>query len=489
MMEQTRRRAPGAFKTRLLDNSVLPPVQLLLGGLACVVLEAAQVTWNSLAPSTRSSVGAALLILLGLVVSLAGLVGAARLQYPARVGGALRWLLIPVALWCLFMAPQTLFAVGQDIVSTAVARPPHYGSDDMYYNHYNALLVLEGINPYTGNRLADAIHYFKVPAYTPIARGRFADVQQDLIGQRWSVPVREYLAHPQQPPAEIDPRTLHSYPAGAYLVNIPSVWAGLPSVAFPQVLIYVLIGATLIVVTPQGSRVIVALLYLSSFDAVGQVAGGDFEIWPLFLLIMAWLFYSWRNTSSALLGAACAVKQTAWIAAPFYLIHTWRTQGPRAALTRAGIALAAFLAINAPWAITAPRAWFASLWLPVSLPLIPGGSGVIGLSVSGALPLLPSWAYTALELATLAIALAWYWRAHARYPFAALLLPYLPLLMAWRSPERYFALLPLAAVSMLVLTLRAQSTVPAISPAQLSGHPAQGALGNAGAVRVSDTAG
>ncbi len=90
----------------------------------------------------------------------------------------------------------------------------------------------------------------------------------------------------------------------------------------------------------------------------------------------------------------------------------------------------------------------------MSLPLFPGGSGIISLSLAGTLPLWPSWVYGVLELGALAGAIAWYWHAQPRHPFAGLLLCYVPLLMAWRSADRYFFLLPLAAVAVVVLTLR-----------------------------------
>ena len=183
------------------------------------------------------------------------------------------------------------------------------------------------------------------------------------------------------------------------------------------------------------------------------MSGGDFEIWPLACVALAWLLRERRWTSALALGAACAIKQTAWLAAPFYLIWVWRTYGPREAGRRAAIVAATFLVINAPWIIASPREWLASIFLPVTLPLLPDGSGIIGLSLTGVLPLGPSWLYGLLELAALAAALAWYWRECERLPFAGLILPLVPLFFAWRSSERYFVLLPLLALLAVALTL------------------------------------
>jgi uncharacterized membrane protein len=123
-------------------------------------------------------------------------------------------------------------------------------------------------------------------------------------------------------------------------------------------------------------------------------------------VIGAWLLGDRRILSSLLLGAACAIKQTVWFVVPFYLVWTWRTSGGREAARRGGIALASFVGINLPWMVASPREWLASLWAPVSLPLFPEGDGIIVLSLSGALPLFPSWVYGLLELGALAGAVA-----------------------------------------------------------------------------------
>jgi uncharacterized membrane protein len=180
--------------------------------------------------------------------------------------------------------------------------------------------------------------------------------------------------------------------------------------------------------------------------------------------------------SALLLGMACAIMQLAWIAAPFYLVWVWRAHGRAEAVRRGAAALAAFLVINLPWIIASPGAWLSSLLLPMSLPLLPDGSGVIGLSLTGILPLAPSWVYSLLELAALAGGLLWYWRAWPRYPLAGLILPLVPLFFAWRSPERYFELLPILALLAAVLTIRmASARVEAEGEAQQAAPAVSGA--------------
>jgi len=342
--------------------------------------------------------------------------------------------------------------LGAEMVAASTG-PVTYHSDAMYYNHYDAQLVLRGKNPYETNDLAGAMRQFRILGYTPLVRGRFGDPLRPPTAAEIDAVGREYLADPNHPPAEIDPRTLHSYPAGAMLVNVPSVWAGLPSVGLAQLLLFLGLGVGVVALAPGWSRVAVALLFLSDPDTVRRVATGDFDIWWVALLSCAWLLRERRVASGLLLGAACAIKQTAWFAAPFYLVFIWRAYGGREALRRGGIALAGFLALNLPWLLS-PRAWLTSLTLPMSLPLFPEGVGVVALSLSGAFPLPPSWVYGALELAALGLALVWQWRSHSAHPLAGLALSLLPLVFAWRSPGRYFALLPALALVGWALTER-----------------------------------
>lgn len=170
--------------------------------------------------------------------------------------------------------------------------------------------------------------------------------------------------------------------------------------------------------------------------------------------MFAWLLRDRSFLSALMIGIACAIKQTAWLAAPFYIVWVWRRYGFREVCKRAAAGLATFLVINLPWIIASPHQWLSGLLVPVSLPLLPDGSGVIGLSLVGVLPLMPSWVYGLLEALLLVGALWWYWRNWERFPFAGLILPLVPLLGAWRSSERYFLLVPLAALLAVALTLR-----------------------------------
>ena len=436
------------------------PPGLLLAGGGCMALAASSDIANTFDSPRRGGPAPALLLCLTLALAFVCFLLSARrnsLSWPVgrpRVARIARYFIYPLLVWTLLTSFQTAGILVRGAAHSLTASSVSYGSDDLYYNHYNAMLVLRGENPYTGNRLRAESAYFHSLAYTPLRRGRFADPRHYPTQAEMDAVFAAYLAHPQRSPLEIDPATMHSYPAGAFLVNVPIVWAGIPSVAFGQILLLLALLAAIIVTAPPRWRVLVALLLLATADGVREVAGADFEIWPLGFVAFAWITRDRRWVSALWLGAACAIKQTAWLAAPFYLVWVWRAHGRAEAVRRGAVAVGAFLVINLPWIVASPGAWLSSLLLPVSLPLLPDGSGIIGLSLTGVLPLAPSWVYSVLELAALAGGVVWYWRAWRRFPFAGLILPLVPLFVAWRSPERYFELLPLAAVLAAALTVR-----------------------------------
>lgn len=436
---------------------VAAPPCVVLTGLGCLALAASSDLANTFDAPRRGGPLVALLLAGTLALAFALWLAATRQGSHTRAyHPALRLLIYPVLLWALFTAVQAPGLLGHGLATALTVTPPRYGSDDLYYNHYNALLVLHGRNPYAGPWLRDEVRYFGASAYTPIARGRFSDPHHYPTRAEMDAIVAAYVRQPQAPqPAELDPRTTHSYPAGAFLVDLPVVWAGAPSVAVGQIALLLALLALITWAAPAPWRPLVALLLLSTADGMRQVVGSDFEIWPLAFVAATWLARDRRILSALLLGCACAIKQTAWFAAPFYLLWVWRVHGRDEALRRAALAGATFLVINLPWILAAPSSWLTSTLLPVTLPLLPDGSGLVGLGLAGALPLLPSWCYAALEVAALLAALLWYWRALPRAPFAGLVLPLLPLFFAWRSSERYFVLLPLLALLALTLTLSA----------------------------------
>jgi hypothetical protein len=391
------------------------------------------------------------------------LFGVALLREPStllrRIAPILFW---PLLLWALWTAPQGALVMLREWTTT-LTNPLHYGSDAVFDAQFNAWLVLHGQNPYAGQWLTSVTRYFHVIAITPIARGMFASPHAAPTAHQLHLLYNQFARDPSHPPVEIDPRTTHSYPASSFLLLIPAVWAGLPSVAPTFAAALVAIWMALVVVAPSTWRWLAILGPLLMINGLRQIGGGDFEILPLALTLGAWLARERRWGSSILLGLAATTKQTAWFAAPFYLLWVWRTYGPREALLRGGLAAATFALVNLPWIILSPREWLASITLPASLPLLPDGVGLIGLSIEGGLPFAPPWFYTLLELATLAALLGLVWRCWSRAPYLAILLPLAPLLLAWRTPDRYFELLPLTALAAFLLTQKHSTPASAVS--------------------------
>lgn len=365
-----------------------------------------------------------------------------------------RWLtpilLWPLLLWALWTAPQGI-AVILHAWPRGLSSPHFYGSDAIFDQHYNAWLFLHGKNPYAGQWLTAVSAYFHTIAYTPLARGALAHLRHTPTSHQLHQYFNAFARNPDHPPAEIDPRVTHSYPAGSFLLVAPVVWAGARSVAGTFAVACVALWLALIATAPVGWRWLAALYPLLMVDGLRQVGGGDFAILALSLTLGAWLARDQRLLSAALLGVAVATEQTAWLAAPFYLLWVWRAKGWREALRRGALVAGVFLLVNLPWIILSPGQWLASMPLPYSLPFLPDGVGLIGLSLAGAAPLAPAFVYTALEVIAYGALLIGVWRWWERAPFLGVIAPLAPLLLAWRSPERYFELTPLAALTAFLL--------------------------------------
>jgi hypothetical protein len=347
-------------------------------------------------------------------------------------------------------------AGGSIALSIATARGitranPDYTSDAAAFNHFNAQLVLAGVDPYTADgRFWHAIAEFPHVGATPLERGRYQGAPYvpygPSLGQIVS-DVQQELAHPEERGPEYDSATLHSYPALAFLVYVPNVWAGWPSTAPTGVLFLLLFGIAAVWGAPSAFRPYLILILLANQFLILGALRGEFEPVAYLLAILAWRLDSHRRLSPIFLGLSAAVKQIIWPLIPFYVILTWRRHGGREAMIRLVVTLAAFLVPNLPFILSSPGAWAAGLLLPVTLPLFPSGIGVIELTHSGLIPLWPPVVYGVLEIAALTALYVWCARSKRPlrpeiYPLLALL----PFFLAWRSLLAYFLVLPVLAI-------------------------------------------
>ncbi|HEX8995400.1 MAG TPA: hypothetical protein VF812_05180 [Ktedonobacterales bacterium] len=435
--------------TRQVVRETTPAAPLLAGMLA---LDVSSWLANLRFPASGAAAGAlAVARLVALTLAFGCFALCALRERPAWVHRAAPILIWPLLLWSIWTAAQGLRVVAE-VWPQRLTGPAIYGSDAVYDQHYNAWLMLHGQNPYTGERLTGVSSYFHIIAYTPLARGVFADPRRLPTPHELHLVYNAFTHDPAHPPVEIDPRVTHSYPAGSFLLVAPFVWAGASSVAGAFIVACVALWLALIACAPGRWRWLAALGPLLMVDGLRQVAGGDFEILALALVLGAWLARERRLLSIALLGVAVATKQTAWMATPFYLLWVWRAHGRDEALRRGAGVAGVFLVVNAPWIVLSPGAWLASLPLPFSLPLLPNGVGVIGLAAVGLGGFAPPAMYAALELLAFGGLLRLAWLLGERAPFLGCVVPLAPLLLAWRSPERYFELIPLAALAAFLLT-------------------------------------
>jgi uncharacterized membrane protein len=175
------------------------------------------------------------------------------------------------------------------------------------------------------------------------------------------------------------------------------------------------------------------------------LAGVDPTWWAL--LTVAWIFVESRWLSPLAVGLAVASRQPAWFAAPFYLLAIWKRNGRAEALRRAAVITAAGLAPNLPFLINNPSAFFDGVSDPMLGALAPYGVGFVRLGLDGPFPLLPRAVYGALAAISFLGLAAVLWRFWRSVPIGALIFPFVPLYLAWRSLQNYFGSIPLLAMA------------------------------------------
>jgi len=175
------------------------------------------------------------------------------------------------------------------------------------------------------------------------------------------------------------------------------------------------------------------------------LAGVDPTWWAL--LTIAWIFVESRWLSPIAVGLAMASRQPAWFAAPFYLVGIWKRSGRAEAVRRAAIVTVAAVAPNLPFVIDNPSAFFDGVGDPMLGALAPYGVGFVRLGLDGPFPLLPRAIYGGLSAVSFVILIAVLWRFWRKVPIGALIFPFVPLYLAWRSLQNYFGSIPLLAMA------------------------------------------
>ncbi|MBI4320744.1 MAG: hypothetical protein HY675_19815 [Chloroflexi bacterium] len=227
------------------------------------------------------------------------------------------------------------------------------------------------------------------------------------------------------------------YPAGSFLFIAPFISLGVTDTRFVYAALMILMVLLIHHRADPAVKNSVVLALVSNVVVIRFTSGGLPEpLWALPLLV-AWMWRDKSLLSSSALGAALATKQLAWFFVPFYLVMAGKEHGLREAARRASIAALIFVALNVPFAVSAPQLWADSLLSPLLDPMLPMGSGLIALGVSGVIPLWPKWVYVSFESLSFLAAIGWYYWRYARYKEAAVVLATLPLWFSWRSLLSY----------------------------------------------------
>jgi hypothetical protein len=409
---------------------------------------------------------------LGVALCCAALWGQRALIVPDRLArlarGGLLALLLLAGLWTVGLSGALLIQHPLD--------PAIYDSDAAAFIHYQAEDVLRGINPYTdANGFWQAVTRFPQAGATPLQRGQFAQQRLSPDDATVAALLQRYAQDPSHAGPEFDPASLHSYPAGSFLLAVPFIWAGFSSTQPLYLLCLLLLFALLIRWSPPGWRWQTALLLVSLSIPITLTLRSSFEVACVLCIVGAWRAQDRHPWLAAiLLGVGCSIKQLTWLFLPFYLIGVWRQHGLRASTLSGTICALVFFAINAPFLVASPAAWASSMLLPVTEPAFPGGIGLITLSQGGMLPLFPTWVYTTLEVATYLGLLAWFSASQIKSrpnssasPLVGtwgLLLAPLPLLLGPRSLISYTMFLPVLALAVLFQQIPLQRQISSDAP-------------------------
>ena len=163
--------------------------------------------------------------------------------------------------------------------------------------------------------------------------------------------------------------------------------------------------------------------------------------------MVAWIFVESRWLSPIAVGLAVASRQPAWFAAPFYLVGVWKRTGPAEAVRRGVIVALAALLPNIPFMIDNPTAFFEGVGGPLFAALPADGIGFVRLGLVGLVPLLPRAVYGVLAVLCFVSLLGVVWRFWRKVPIGAVVFPFVPLYVAWRSLQNYFGSMALLAMA------------------------------------------
>ncbi|MHB8433420.1 MAG: hypothetical protein ACYDCA_07465 [Candidatus Tyrphobacter sp.] len=317
----------------------------------------------------------------------------------------------------------------------AIAQPVavQYGTDALAFNHYSALLVLHGQNPYAAS-MEPAYRLFSVPAsvYTPTTHGGL------VVSQ--------------------------SYPALSFLLYVPFAFMHLRSMLFVDVAFAAFSMLLVAFLMPPGRKALALLVFFASAEYFDFAVGSVTDVtWLPFMILVAAFWEAESPIAAVALGLACATKQDPWFVVPFALVHWYHMRDRVPMLRNAGAAALAFLLPNLAFIVWNPAAWLHGVFFPMISGAVPTGSGIVLFITSNVLPFPVqwlTWAWPVVLVAGVAF-YAWRYRGLAWMPFVW---PAVVLFFSPRSLQNYFVYWPIALA--VYLLVRGEAEPEAVASAQ-----------------------
>lgn len=279
-----------------------------------------------------------------------------------------------------------------------------FGTDAILFVKYAIDVLMDGKNPYEVSMLKGFEKYCIDYSYvTQILNGDFVDS--------------------------------YSYPALSFLIFIPAYMLKL-DLNIMSLLFFILVLLFLVIETPLYLRIIPFLILFTNTIMLHYTYFGVFDIiWVFFTLIAIKYFYDGKyRVSGVFYGLALSVKQIMWYSIPFILVWLLKIKKAKVFITSA---IGVFLAINLPFIVMNPIAWFKGVLTPIREEMVPMGYGLSSLIYLEWVDLIREW-FTLAQIVLILASLALYYINYEKVKDVAWLVPVIFLFFGWRSFLNYF---------------------------------------------------
>ncbi|HEY8286645.1 MAG TPA: hypothetical protein VIJ28_19825, partial [Chloroflexota bacterium] len=365
-----------------------------------------------------------------------------------------------------------IFLAGNTILQVALILPDlnhvnRYGVDAAAATDCATQQFMRGHDPYANVHMLTclATHGLQFNQTTPKRAGAFwpfstfptAHQTEFRVGVRlfdfmlWDTYRKDLKREQQNPkyaPAEFETR--FNYPGAAILFGWAAWLFGARDLVGLFLACVILASWLIYRQTDRRMRLVTGLLLLGDAPLILDSAVGATDILYATLLVLYWQVRDRPLIGGLILGLAAATRQQVWFFVPFLLYLAWRRHGWRDLWRRSGVAAAVFVGCNLPFILMGPQNWLVGVLGPMADPLFAQGIGLIALSIALFQQHIGSQNLYAIIEGVALVGCFWLYTRHwQRAPGLAMLLPLIPLALAWRSLHTYFMVLPLLATAVL----------------------------------------